>query len=156
MGDEMEFRRLAGPDLAMVNEWVRRPHVAAAWNGAIELETGIGQSVALLGGAPIGYIQSYRAIDGHREGWWLEEHDPGVFGIDQFVADGARLSRGLGTRMVRAFVARLFEDPRITRVQADPRPSNLGAIRCYEKCGLVRVREIVTPDGPALLLARSR
>jgi RimJ/RimL family protein N-acetyltransferase len=58
--------------------------------------------------------------------------------------------------MVRAFVAELFADPRVTRVQADPSPANGRAIRCYEKSGFRRVREIATPDGPALLMHRDR
>jgi RimJ/RimL family protein N-acetyltransferase len=58
--------------------------------------------------------------------------------------------------MVRAFVAKLFDDPAVTRVQVDPFPSNGRAIRCYEKAGFQRVREIVTPDGPALLMHRDR
>jgi RimJ/RimL family protein N-acetyltransferase len=106
----------------------------------------------VLDGEPIGYLQSYQAVAGHAEGWWLDVDDPGVHGIDLFLADEARLGRGLGTRVVRAFVAHLFADPAITLVQADPSPDNARAIRCYENAGFRRVREIVTPDGPALLM----
>ena len=56
-------------------------------------------------------------------------------GIDLFLADAGRLNQGLGTEMVRQFVARLFEDPRVTRVQTDQSPDNPRAIRCYEKAG---------------------
>ena len=59
-------------------------------------------------------------------------------GIDLFLADAGRLNQGLGTEMVRQFVARLFEDPRVTRVQTDPSPDNPRAIRCYEKAGFSR------------------
>jgi len=54
--------------------------------------------------------------------------------------------------MVTAFVRKLFEDPSVTRVQTDPNPVNGRAIRCYEKAGFRIVGEIVTPDGPALLM----
>jgi RimJ/RimL family protein N-acetyltransferase len=54
--------------------------------------------------------------------------------------------------MVRAFVARLLADPRTTRVQTDPSPTNARAIRCYEKAGFRRSREVETPDGRALLM----
>jgi RimJ/RimL family protein N-acetyltransferase len=73
-------------------------------------------------------------------------------GIDQFLADADQLGRGLGTAMVSAFVARLFEDPAVTRVQTDPAPDNRRAVRCYEKAGFRPDREIDTPDGRALVM----
>lgn len=44
----------------------------------------------------------------------------------------------------------------ITEVQTDPDPSNLRAIRCYEKVGFRGVDETVTSDGPALLMRIER
>ena len=38
----------------------------------------------------------------------------------------------------------------------DPAPTNLRAIRCYEKAGFRRLRTIVTPDGPAEYMVRDR
>lgn len=152
----MEFRPLIAADLPLTTEWIRRPHVAEWWDGPLELDPSLRQYLAVLGGEPIGYAQSYQAIACHRDGWWLDIHDPGVHGIDQFLAGAGQLGQGLGTRMVRAFVAKLFEDARVTRVQTDPSPGNGRAIRCYEKAGFRRVREIVTPDGPALLMHRDR
>ncbi len=110
---------------------------------------------AYLEDIPIGYIQSYVAA-ATGDGWWPDEHDPGTRGIDQFLADRERLGQGLGTRMVRDFVQFLFEDPAVTRIQADPSPTNMAAIRCYEKSGFRRVGPIITPDGPALLMVIER
>jgi RimJ/RimL family protein N-acetyltransferase len=148
----MEFRPLSSADLPMVAAWLIRPHVAGWWNGPIALEPGLRQFLALLEGEAIGYVQSYHAVASHGDGWWMDVQDPGVHGIDQFLADERKLGQGLGTEMVRAFVTELFADRGITRVQADPSPANGRAIRCYEKAGFRRVREIVTPDGPALLM----
>ena len=78
---------------------------------------------------PIGFLQSYVACKAG-DGWWPNETDPGVRGIDQFLADATRLNHGLGTAMVRAFIAQLFADPAVTRIQTDPRPDNARAIRC--------------------------
>ena len=58
--------------------------------------------------------------------------------------------------MVRAFVERLFGDPTVTRVQADPAPTNGASIRCLEKAGFRRTRSVTTPDGPAILMVRER
>ena len=152
----MEFRPLTAADLPLVATWLARPHVAEWWDGPIVLEPGLRQFLAVLEGEAIGYAQSYQAVACHCDGWWLEIDDPGVHGIDQFLADAAKLGQGLGTQMVHGFVASLFGDPLVTRVQVDPSPANGRAIRCYEKAGFRRVQEIVTPDGLALLMNRDR
>jgi RimJ/RimL family protein N-acetyltransferase len=162
---DIHFRPLTHDDLPTLHTWLLRPHVAEWWGPAgslDELAAEYGPSIAgdvphrcyvvLLDGRPIGFIQSYVAAETHDDGWWLDEHDPGVWGIDQFIADPALLGQGLGTAMVRAFVARLFTNPVVTRVQTDPSPANARAIRCYEKAGFRAVGEIDTPDGRALLM----
>ena len=58
--------------------------------------------------------------------------------------------------MVGAFVRQLFADPAVTLVQTDPAPDNGRAIRCYWKAGFRPVRELLTPDGPALLMVCRR
>ena len=148
----MELRPLTAADLPLVATWLARPHVAEWWDGPIALEPGLRQRLAVLDGDPIGYLQSYQAVACHGDGWWLEITDPGVHGIDQFLAGADKLGQGLGPQMVQLFVSELFADPRVTRVQVDPSPDNARAIRCYEKAGFRRVRQIVTPDGPALLM----
>ena len=57
-----------------------------------------------------------------------EETDPGVRGIDQSLANASQLGKGLGTKLVRALVELLFNDPEVTKIQTDPSPSNLRAI----------------------------
>jgi hypothetical protein len=63
-----------------------------------------------------GLIQSYVAIE-CGDGWWADETDPGFAGSDQFLADESSLGRGLGTRMVSAFVRRLFRSGNVTKVR---------------------------------------
>ena len=162
------FRRLTSTDLFLLREWLARPHVAAIWTptpSEAELRNdylahGDDPSfprayLALLENQPIGFIQSYVAANAG-DGWWPDETDPGVVGIDQFIADESQLNRGLGTAMVRAFVEMLFQDPSTTRVQTDPSPTSARAIRCYEKAGFRRVGEVETPDGRALFMVCER
>ena len=153
----------------MLHTWLSRPHVAASWGKPASLEAvqadyapaiagNVPQEcfIAEVGGEAIGFIQSYIPAAWHDEGWWLDEHDRGVRGIDQFLIDAQALGQGIGTAMVAAFVDRLFADPAVTRVQTDPSPENIPAIRCYEKVGFVRGKLVQTPDGPALLMYCSR
>ena len=58
--------------------------------------------------------------------------------------------------MVNAFVEQLFQDAAVTKVQTDPSPDNVRAIRSYQRAGFVIDSEIITPDGPALLMVRHR
>jgi AacA4 family aminoglycoside N(6')-acetyltransferase len=164
----VSFRPLTHADLPLLHEWLNRPHVAGWWTGPptlaevkqefgplIGTESTTRPYIALGDGAPIGYIQSYVAM-GSGDGWWPDERDPGVRGIDQFLAHSDQLGRGLGSAMVRAFVQRLFSDPAVTRIQTDPSPENRRAIRCYEKAGFHAVGEVNTPDGRALLMVCDR
>jgi aminoglycoside 6'-N-acetyltransferase-1b len=148
----------------MLHEWLSRPHVAERWQPTPTLaelredyfpvsttSPGDRHYIATMDGKPIGFIQSYVPAEAHGE-WWPDEDDPTVRGIDQFLADGAGLGKGLGTAMVKAFIEHLFSDPTVTRIQTDPSPDNARAIRCYEKAGFRRVRELDTPDGRELLM----
>ncbi len=162
------FRPLAGSDLPLLAEWRGRPHLAE-WGGAGASPEAIREEylpaapgpagarpfLAFLDGRPVGYIQVYDASAGD-PAWWPDHPGPGVRGIDQFLADPARLGRGLGTAMVRQFAAQVFEDPRVTEIRLDPRTENLRAVRCYRKAGFREVGPIVTPDGPAVLMVLDR
>jgi RimJ/RimL family protein N-acetyltransferase len=164
----LSFRPLTLKELPLLHEWLARPHVAEWWvptpsPAEVELEFGplirnesTTRAYIVLGdGEPIGYIQSYVAM-GSGDGWWPDEQDQGVRGIDQFLAHAEQLGRGLGTAMVRAFARHLFADPAVTRIQTDPSPRNRRAIRCYEKAGFHAVGEVDTPDGRALLMVCDR
>ena len=164
----LSFRPLEERDFPMLHEWVRRPHVAEWWSEPSTLEdikdeylpTLDGRSstkafIASLDDEPIGFIQVY-VVHGSGDGWWEDETDAGARGIDQFLADAARLNQGLGTAMIKAFVDRLFQDTAVSKVQTDPSPENARAIRCYRKVGFKSVGEVMTPDGPALLMLCER
>ena len=162
------FKPLTVHDLPMVYEWLQRPHVAEWWHELttlaelerayvpVAMNTNSTRAyIAMLDGEPIGFIQSYVAL-GSGEGWWEQETDPGTRGIDQFLVNAEQLGRGFGSAMVNAFVERLFEDPAVTKVQTDPSPRNERAIRSFRRTGFVAHGEVITPDGPALLMLRHR
>jgi aminoglycoside 6'-N-acetyltransferase-1b/aminoglycoside 6'-N-acetyltransferase-2 len=163
----LEFRALTESDLPLLHAWLNRPHVLEWWSGEVSLDDvratylprisseTVRPYLACLGSEPIGYIQSYAAVE-TEDGWWVGQTDPGVLGIDQFIAEPDRLGQGIGTAMASQFAALLFRDPTVSRIQVDPRPGNARAIRCYEKAGFRHLGVVTTPDGPALLMALDR
>jgi aminoglycoside 6'-N-acetyltransferase Ib len=166
------LRPMTEDDIPLLHDWLQRPHIVRWWGGEAERPKSLAVTrakylprvlaldqvtpyIVMLGDRPIGYAQSYVAA-GSGDGWWEDVTDPGVSGIDQSLGEPADLGQGLGTRLVKSLVEQLFQDPQVTRIQTDPDPSNLRAIRCYEKAGFRALREIVTPDGPALYMVRDR
>jgi len=167
---DVTFRPLHERDLPLLADWLDRAHVKAWWGNGEALRLAdirsqylprpdaaspVRSYIAQLNGEPIGFAQSYVAMR-CGGGWWQEETDPGVVGIDLFLGDEARLGQGLGTQLAKAFVRQLLLDPGVTKVQTDPDPANARAIRCYEKAGFRRVGIVATPDGPALLMIARR
>ena len=75
---------------------------------------------------------------GSGDGWWEETR---VRGIDQSLANASQLGKGfLGTKLVRALVELLFNDPEVTKIQTDPSPSNCERSDATRKRGLIRYR----------------
>lgn len=165
------LRLMNEQDFPMLHDWLNRPHIVEWWGGdearptlsdvqeeylpsALAKES-VTAYIATLDNEPIGYAQSYIAL-GSGGGWWENETDPGVRGIDQSLANPSHLGKGLGTKLVRALMEMLFKDPEVTKIQTDPSPDNLRAIRCYEKAGFVRQKTKDTPDGPAVYMVQTR
>ena len=168
MPSRVTLRPMSAHDLPLMRDWLRREHVRQWWGDEafdtvesvaakylprILAEERVTPWIALLGDRPIGYCQSY-VVAG--DDFWPDETDPGARGCDQFIGEPELLGRGLGTDLVCRLADTIFLDPSVTRIQADPSPDNARAIRCYEKAGFRPVRDIVTPDGPALLMIRER
>lgn len=164
----IRFRPLTPNDLPLIHHWLTQVHVTEWWENSgvyadIEAEflplTDLNSStrgyLALLEDEPLGFIQSYVVKDSG-DGWWEEETNPGARGIDQFLGNARQLNQGLGTAMVTTFTELLFQDPVVTKIQTDPRPDNVRAIRCYTKAGFKPIKEVITPDGLALLMIKPR
>jgi AacA4 family aminoglycoside N(6')-acetyltransferase len=165
----VSLRLMTDDDLALLHAWLNRPHIVEWWGGEqpsmdevrahyaprVMAAQRVTPYIAMLGEMPFAYAQSYVAL-GAGGGWWADETDPGARGIDQSIGEAHLLGQGLGTKLVRILVDTLFQDPCVSKVQTDPAPTNLRAIRCYEKAGFQIVKHIVTPDGPAVYMTQCR
>jgi aminoglycoside 6'-N-acetyltransferase Ib len=162
---QFDFKSVTECDLQLLFDWLNRPHVVEWWNGPtslaqvrdkylprLSLDSSVHPYIARLNGIPVGFIQSYVVMAQQASGWWLDERDPAAIGIDQCLADAENLGKGTGTAMITQFVEFLFRDWAVTKIQTDPTPTNLRAIRCYEKVGFRKVGIVDTPDGSAVLM----
>src|SRR5690349_6447875 len=89
---------------------------------------------------PAGSIQSYLVSDyPDRIG-----DEPGVAGVDHFIAHAELTGRGLGTRILTEFVRDVvFANPAVTACVASLDVRNYPSRRAFEKAGFSPVREIL-------------
>ncbi len=165
--ESISFRRLARGDFPLLHEWLQRGHVRRWWRDSPETLAGVEAKydpritgrekvdvyVIELDGRPGGMIQTYLVSD-HPD--WIGD-EPGVAGVDLFVADEERTGRGLGPRILTEFLrAVVFADPRVVACVTSPEVVNAASVRAFEKAGFVREREIPGEFGPELLMRAVR
>jgi RimJ/RimL family protein N-acetyltransferase len=164
--NDISFELFSEKHISILQKWLKQPHVAEFWQETedeaklrtkylIDLETrGVSAYVIKIGGRLVGYIQAYEAqkVGG---GWWPDAQ-PGTYGIDQFIGLPDFINQGWGTKIIQEFVRKLYSEHNVTEIITDPEIKNARAIRCYEKVGFVRVREVQTPGGQALLMKLKR
>jgi aminoglycoside 6'-N-acetyltransferase len=151
------FHALSAADLPLVARWLAAPHVAQWWPDPTQLQRirahiddpAIDVFVVHADGRPIGYLQSYdpRAETDHP----FADQPAGTRGIDQFIGETDMIDRGHGSALTRVVVERLFATG-APRAVTDPDPSNLRAVRAYEKAGFCAERMVDTPWGRTVLM----
>jgi len=156
-----EFRPTASDDLPLVKRWLEMPHVTEWWGDAdeqFELVSGdlshpaMDQFIVAMDDRPFGYLQSYD-LTAWNSGFGTQPR--GTRGTDQFIGEPDLVDRGHGSAFIRTFADGLLTAG-TPRLVTDPDPANARAVRAYEKAGFHRDRMVDTPDGPALLMVRSR
>ena len=156
------FKALERSDLHLMKIWQQEPHVKEFWDDGEAWEESyerylfnsesntVKQFLVYDGDTQFGYIQFYWASK-VGDGWW-EGYSDDVIGIDQYIGEASYLGKGIGSQMIKEFIAFLKERYHFSKIITDPSPKNLRAIRCYEKVGFKKVGVIQTPDGDALLM----
>jgi aminoglycoside 6'-N-acetyltransferase len=147
---DIAFRPVSPDDLAMLGAWMRRPHWRDWW-GDPDVELGYVRDMIEgrdptcdpflfdLDGEPAGYIQVWSVGAHQTPEWaeaspWLMELPATAVGVDLSIADADKLSRGIGSRVVRRFTEQIAL-PRGAPVVIDPDPANARAVAAYRKAG---------------------
>lgn len=162
----IQFRPVTLADLTMLGEWMERPHWREWWGDPseelgyvremIEGRDSTRPFLILLGGEPAGYIQVWRMADAMVEPWlteapWLYQMPEGAVGVDLSLAEAQNLNRGIGTAVLKRFVA-MLRDEGCKEIWIDPDPENIRAVRAYEKAGFRPVPGIADATGACLLM----
>lgn len=169
---EVTFRRLADDDLPMLHRWLNEPGVVRWWEGddvswdAVVRDYGSSKSdstehwVASVGGRDIGWIDCYAAAEEpeETERWFALGVDRMAAGIDYLIGDPADRGRGLGSAMIRAFVADVVFGlhPAWRQACAAPYAGNVASWRALEKAGFEFVGVVHDDDGPCRLMVADR
>jgi RimJ/RimL family protein N-acetyltransferase len=155
-------------DLALLHEWLQRPHVQRWWSEcetyeevvdhylpAIEGTDPTDHYIVSLDGRPMGFVETYVVSD-HPDYAWLVGADPGAAGVDLFIAEEDLTGRGIGTELLRRFVSEVvFARQATTHCIAEPESENKASVRAFEKAGFRIVKELVDPgDGKRHSLVR--
>ena len=156
---DITFRAMTTKDSALLKRWISSAHWQAWWN---EPEAELAEILANLdsdsvepmmvemAGKALAYAQTY---DPHMEDDHPYQDQPfGTLGIDVSIGEAGDINKGLGTQIVSALAALLFEEGAI-RLIIDPHPDNKRAIRCYEKAGFIAFDTRTSEYGPALMMA---
>jgi RimJ/RimL family protein N-acetyltransferase len=104
--------------------------------------------VILLGGAPIGFIQTYLIRD-HPEYAQAVQVGEGAAGVDLFIGEESAVHRGLGPQILRRFLHEIvFGGLGASACIIGPQPENASAIRAYEKTGFKHLKTVQSPGSP--------
>jgi len=153
-------------DLPLMHEWMNREHVRRWWSDAATpeaVEARYGDAidgaeptrmfVIEVDGVAAGSIQTYLLSDYPK---WIGD-EPGVAGVDLFIADESLTGRGLGPRVLAEFAKTIvFADEAVTALVAAPEVANLASVRAFEKAGFRRERELPGERSRELLLRLER
>jgi aminoglycoside 6'-N-acetyltransferase len=163
----IEFEPLRKDDLSLLREWLGREHVREWWRDRIEdsmaeyeqAMAGLDPSdhyLILVDGRPVGMIETYLVSD-HPEWEAIVQVGEGVAGVDLLIGEQELTGRGLGPRVLEAFVRDvIFANPATDACIAAVDEDNRRSWRAFEKAGFEYVRDVEEEGRPHRLMRLDR
>jgi aminoglycoside 6'-N-acetyltransferase len=156
------FRQVTREDLSLLGVWLRTPEVVRWWGKPQEQaalleedldEPGMVMRIVSFDGRPFAYAQHYAVHT------WPHAHfeslPRGSRAVDAFIGDPDMIGKGHGSVFLR-LLARQLMDEGAPVVAIDPDIQNLRARRAYHKAGFRGDTEVMTDQGPAILMIFER
>jgi aminoglycoside 6'-N-acetyltransferase len=148
------FKPLQREDLPLLRDWLERDHVGR-WYGRDSIDESIehyedalagrdptDNYLITLDGRPIGMIQTYLVSD-NPEWEVIVQVGSGVAGVDLLIGEEGLTGRGLGPRILEAFVRDVvFGSPTTHACVAAVDEDNQRSWRAFEKAGFRYVRDV--------------
>jgi len=163
----IEFQPLRKDDLPLLRDWLERPHVREWWRDSLD-ESIAEYEQAMAGldpsdhylivrdGRPIGMIETYLVSD-HPDWEAIVQVGEGFAGVDLLIGEEELTGRGLGPRILDAFVNRVvFANPAIHGAVAAVDEANRRSWRAFEKAGFRYVRDVEEEGRPHRLMRLDR
>jgi molybdopterin-guanine dinucleotide biosynthesis protein A/RimJ/RimL family protein N-acetyltransferase len=154
----IRFRALESADLTRMHWWLNRDHVARWWPGwptpeqvrerytpQIERTEPSYGYIIEVDTLAVGFIQFYLIRDWPDYAKYVAEQEDAA-GVDLFIGEPDHAHRGMGPRILRAFLREVVF-PRTGAVSCiiGPAVNNRSAIRAYEKAGFKYLKTISIP-----------
>ena len=150
----------------LLRAWLDLPHMREWW-GDTDDELGVIRDMVegrdttrpfliAIGGEPIGYIQVW-FVGHHQNATWISDHPwlaelpADAVGVDISIGDPERLSKGIGSAALAAFIQQLREDGHETII-IDPLIRNERAVRAYTKVGFRPIPHLLGRTGDTLIM----
>jgi RimJ/RimL family protein N-acetyltransferase len=157
------FQPLSADDLPLVEEWLRRPHVARWWRddidrslaeyrGAIEGREPTDHYLIVVEGTPVGMIQTYLVSD-YPEWEAVVQVGEGVAGVDILIGEEELTGRGLGPEVLARFAREVITVPSVVATVDE---ENRRSWRAFEKAGFGHVRDVEEDGVPCRLMRLDR
>jgi aminoglycoside 6'-N-acetyltransferase len=163
----IEFEPLRKVDLPRVHEWLEPEHVRRWWRDSLDESIrqyaqaidGLDPSdhyLIVVDGRPIGMIETYLVAD-HPDWDAIVQVGDGVAGVDLLIGEEELTGRGLGPRVLEAFVNDVvFANPGTHACVAAVEEVNRRSWRAFEKAGFRHVRDVEEDGRPHRLMRLDR
>jgi len=130
---EVRLRKFVEADRPKLDEWARRidsarymsrhtPRVANA-SAAPDQKSRLWWYVIVADGADVGTV------------WLEQDHDPDAVVLGILLGDSSLFGHGIGKAAINLAIKEARRDGRFHVVRLNVRAENVGAVRCYERCG---------------------